>query len=72
MLCVSENAAALEELLLEYESKQLAASKGSSIKYVTHVHTHSHKDARKAVSGLLKQMLNTHRQVFKSSDNFYS
>lgn len=32
VLCVSENAAALEELLLEYESKQLAASKGSSIK----------------------------------------
>lgn len=32
LLCVSENAAALEELLLEYESKQLAASKGSSIK----------------------------------------
>lgn len=30
---VSENAAALEELLLEYESKQM--SKGSSIKYVT-------------------------------------
>lgn len=28
-----ENAAALEELLLEYESKQMAASKGSSIKF---------------------------------------
>ncbi|XP_054458923.1 tumor necrosis factor receptor superfamily member 19L [Anoplopoma fimbria] len=28
-----ENAAALEELLLEYESKQLAMSKGSSIKF---------------------------------------
>ncbi|GLD59619.1 tumor necrosis factor receptor superfamily member 19L [Lates japonicus] len=28
-----ENAAALEELLLEYESKQMAMSKGSSIKF---------------------------------------
>lgn len=28
-----ENAAALEELLLEYESKQMAASKGSSIRF---------------------------------------
>ncbi len=45
---VTENAAALEELLLEYESKQMSMSKGSSIKYETtrmhtHIHTHMHK-----------------------------
>lgn len=38
--CVSENAAALEELLLEYESKQMAMNKGSSIKYVAHTNDH--------------------------------
>uniref|UniRef100_A0A8C8F379 TNFR-Cys domain-containing protein n=1 Tax=Oncorhynchus tshawytscha TaxID=74940 RepID=A0A8C8F379_ONCTS len=32
-VCVVENAAALEELLLEYESKQMAISKASSIKF---------------------------------------
>ena len=45
-VCVAENAAALEELLLEYESKQMSISKGSSIKYETthtHTHTHAHK-----------------------------
>jgi len=40
-VCISENAAALEELLLEYESKQ--TSKGSSIKYVTTHTVHTHK-----------------------------
>lgn len=39
---VSENAAALEELLLEYESKQMALNKGSSVKYVTHAYTQTH------------------------------
>lgn len=47
--CDSENAAALEELLLEYESKQMAITKGSSIKYetthtLTHTHTHTTHD----------------------------
>lgn len=36
-MCVSENAAALEELLMEYESRQMAMNKGSSIKYVTRI-----------------------------------
>lgn len=44
-VCVSENAAALEELLLEYESKQMAMSKGSSIKYETHWLTHTPSDS---------------------------
>lgn len=44
-VCVSENAAALEELLLEYENKQMSMSKGSLIKYeTTHApNTHSLK-----------------------------
>lgn len=33
---LSENAAALEELLMEYESRQMGTNKGSSIKYVAH------------------------------------
>lgn len=49
-ICVlaSENAAALEELLLEYETKEMAMSKGSSIKYETaraHLHNHKSSDA---------------------------
>lgn len=43
-VCVSENAAALEELLLEYENKQMSISKGSSIKYET-AHRHTHKSS---------------------------
>lgn len=33
---LSENAAALEELLMEYESRQMGTNKGSSFKYVAH------------------------------------
>ncbi|XP_026222841.1 tumor necrosis factor receptor superfamily member 19L isoform X2 [Anabas testudineus] len=59
-----ENAAALEELLLEYENKQMSMSKGSSIKFPMlsplspfrslprHCHHHSHLHTISGLSGL--------------------